>query len=599
MNGMSLSIRIRLSVMMFLQYMMLAVWSVPLAAYLTNIGIEGIYKATILSSMALGCLVAPIICMIADRHFASQKVLTALNFGCAVLFFLAAWQTNQMSLFVILLLGMFCYMPTWSLTNAIAMTHAPSEKFPQIRVFGSIGWVASGVFSFVAGWKVFGQTKIDGTSIPMLCGAGTALVTALINLTLPDTPPPAKGKESSIVDALGLRAMTLMKDFNFALFALVSMFVMIPFTMYWSYGSQFLQDMGFDKITITMNWGQFVEMFVMLLVPIALARYGAKWTMVVGLIALLVRYIAFWFGGQYDQTLLYYVGILVHGVIFGFFFVGGQVYVDKKAPPEIRAQAQGLIVLVCFGMGMLIGNFTNGAFIDYNAAKSEPVVAGYRIPKTSPSDRSTIPNADLSAVRLYGRALSDVEVSILSARDFQEDDKTVERPTNAASEPVSLADGLLASGDDLSAIAGTTPQTGLTFSAIVSLPEGKKPISGTLFAIGVGDDATVLGVEENKLFWRTGASRIAQKVPMPRGNDDAGNPKSVHVTATYDGKLIKLYTNGNLYRRVDWNTIWLITMGISVLLLAVLMLFFRDDIKKAGEPETASQGPVQQQLKEA
>ncbi|MHC4085628.1 MAG: MFS transporter, partial [Planctomycetota bacterium] len=249
MNGMSISIRIRLSVMMFLQYMMLAVWSVPLAAYLTNMGVEGIYKATILSSMALGCLVAPIICMIADRHFASQKVLTALNFGCAVLFFLAARQTNPMSLFVILLLGMFCYMPTWSLTNAIAMTHAPSEKFPQIRVFGSIGWVASGVFSFVAGWKMFGQTKIDGTSIPMLCGAGTALVTALINLTLPDTPPPAKGKESSIVDALGLRAMTLLKDFNFALFVLVSMFVMIPFTMYWSYGSQFFLDMGFEKIT--------------------------------------------------------------------------------------------------------------------------------------------------------------------------------------------------------------------------------------------------------------------------------------------------------------------------------------------------------------
>ncbi|MDH4238995.1 MAG: MFS transporter, partial [Phycisphaerae bacterium] len=98
MNGMSISIRIRLSVMMFLQYMMLAVWSVPLAAYLTNMGVEGIYKAAILSSIGLGCLASPIICMIADRHFASQKVLTILNFGCAVLFFLAARQTNPMML---------------------------------------------------------------------------------------------------------------------------------------------------------------------------------------------------------------------------------------------------------------------------------------------------------------------------------------------------------------------------------------------------------------------------------------------------------------------------------------------------------------------
>jgi nucleoside transporter len=587
----STSIRIRLSVMMFLQYMMLAVWSVPLAAYLTNMGLEGIYKATILSSMALGCMVAPIICMIADRHFASQKVLTVLNFGCAILFFLAARQTEPMALFVVLLLGMFCYMPTWSLTNAIAMANYPSDKFPQIRVFGSIGWVASGVFSFVAGWKLFGEKIIDGTSIPLMCGAATALVAAIINLTLPDTPPPAKGKESSIVDALGMRAMTLMKDFNFALFVLISMFVMIPFTIYWSYGSQFLQDMGFDKITITMNWGQFVEMFVMLLVPLALARKGAKWTMVIGLIALLARYVSFWFGGQYDQTLFYYVGILVHGVIFGFFFVGGQVYVDKKAPAEIRAQAQGLIVLVCFGLGMLIGNFTNQAFIDYNAAESEPVAAGYTMPTTPPSDRSTVPNVSLSTVAMYGRALSDDEISILNARDFDKDQEAVKELTDTAAEPVNLTNGLLASGDALSALASAAPQAGLTFSAVLTLPEGEDPVSGTLFAVGDGDDAVVLGVEDDRLFWRAGASRISQRVALPRGTDDDGNPNTMHVAASYDGELIKLYVNGSLYRRVNWKTIWLITTGISIALLAALAIFFRDDVRQAAQPASADQEP--------
>lgn len=588
----STSIRIRLSIMMFLQYMMFAVWSVPLAAYLTNMGVVGIYKATILSTMALGCLVAPIICMIADRHFASQKVLTVLNFGCAVLFFLAARQTSPLVLFVILLLGMFCYMPTWSLTNAIAMANYPSEKFPQIRVFGSIGWVASGVFSLVAGWKLFGQTKIDGTSIPLLCGAGTALVTALINLTLPDTPPPAKGKEASIVDALGLRAMTLLKDSNFALFALVSMFVMIPFTIYWSYGSQFLQDMGFDKITITMNWGQFVEMFIMLLVPLALARKGVKWALVVGLIAQLVRFIAFWFGGQYDQTLFYYVGILVHGVIFGFFFVGGQVYVDKKAPAEIRAQAQGLIVLICYGFGMLIGNFTNGAFIDYNSAKSEPVAAGYRIPMTSPSEKLTVPDVNLSSVTLYSRALSDDEVGVLNARDLIRNDKIVKQLTKAAAKPVNLTAGLLASGDSLSALAGAVLQADLTFSAVVSLPdlpEGEDAVMGTLLAIGDGEEAMVLGVENDKLFWRAGTSRISQRVALPRGNDDDDKPKRIHVAASYDGELIKLYINGDLYKRADWNTIWLITIGISIILLVALAAFFRNDVKQASQPASAEQ----------
>lgn len=360
----STSIRIRLSIMMFLQYMMFAVWWVPLAAYLTNMEIEGAYKAWILSVMPLGCLLAPVFCMVADRHFASQKILTVLNFGCALLFFLGARQTNPAAMFVILLLAMICYMPTWSLTNAIAMSNYPSEKFPQIRVFGSIGWVACAVFSLVAATSVFGKKIIDGTAIPLYCGAATALVAALLNLTLPNTPPPAKGKEASIVDALGLRALTLLKDRNFAIFILISMLVMIPFTMYFSLGSQFFESQGFKQVTATMNLGQFVEIFLMLLVPLALLKFGVKWTMVAGLVALAVRYFALWGGVAADQTFLYYIAILVHGIIFGFFFVGGQVYVDKKAPPEIRAQAQGLIVLICFGVGMLIGTFFNVELIE-------------------------------------------------------------------------------------------------------------------------------------------------------------------------------------------------------------------------------------------
>jgi nucleoside transporter len=364
MDAMPLNVRIRLSVMMFLQYMMFAVWWVPLAAYLTNMEVEGTYKAWILSVMPLGCLVAPVICMVADRHFASQKVLTALNFACAVLFFIGARQTSPPALFVILLLAMLCYMPTWSLTNAIAMANAPSEKFPQIRVFGSIGWVAAAVFSLLASTSVFGNKTIDGTAIPLYCGAGTALVAALLNLTLPNTPPPAKGKEASVVDALGLRAFGLMKDLNFALFIIISLLVMIPFTLYFSLGSQFFSSQGFKHVTATMNLGQLGEIFLMLLVPLALSRLGAKWTMVAGLGALAARYFALWGGVAANQTFLYYIAILVHGIIFGFFFVGGQVYVDKKAPPEIRAQAQGLIVLICFGVGMLIGTFFNVELIE-------------------------------------------------------------------------------------------------------------------------------------------------------------------------------------------------------------------------------------------
>lgn len=358
-----MGVRIRLSVMMFLQYMMFAVWWVPLAAYLKNLDVTSSYQAWILSVMPLGCLASPLICMVADRHFPSQRVLTALNLGCAAFFFVGARVTSPDWLFVVLLLGMCCYMPTWSLTNTIAMANYPPEKFPQIRVFGSIGWVASSVFALVAATSLFGQV-IDGTAIPLYCGAGTALVAAVLNLTLPNTPPPAKGQPASVVDSLGLRALTLLKDRNFALFILISLLTMIPFTLYFSLGSQFFESQGFQQVTATMNLGQLVEIFLMLLVPLSLMRFGVKWTMMGGLLALAVRYFALWGGVAGDQVGLYYVAILVHGIIFGFFFVGGQVYVDRKAPVAIRAQAQGLIVLICFGGGQLIGTFGSVELIE-------------------------------------------------------------------------------------------------------------------------------------------------------------------------------------------------------------------------------------------
>lgn len=356
-------VKIRLSVMMFLQYLMFAVWWVPLAAYLKNMDVSASYQAWILSVMPLGCLASPLICMVADRHFPSQRVLTVLNLGCALFFFLGARETEPQWVFLVLLLGMCFYMPTWSLTSAIAMANYPPEKFPQIRVFGSIGWVASAAFSLIAATSLFG-VKIDGTAIPLYCGAVTALIAAIFNLTLPNTPPPAKGQKSSLVDALGLRALTLLKDRNFAIFIVICLLTMIPFTLYFSLGSQFFESQGFTQVTATMNLGQLVEIFLMVLVPLALMRWGAKWTMIGGLAAMAIRYFALWGGVAADQEYLYYIAILVHGIIFGFFFVGGQVYVDKKAPPEVRAQAQGLIVLICFGVGMLAGTFGSVELIE-------------------------------------------------------------------------------------------------------------------------------------------------------------------------------------------------------------------------------------------
>lgn len=371
-------VRVRLSAMMFLQFMMFAVFWQQLAPYLdTFVDMSSWQKSLILSSMAIGCLASPIIGMVADRYFASQRVLFVVNVVGGALLFLAAVLKNPTLVFVVLLLYMLCYMPTWGLTSAIAMANSPAEKFPQIRVFGSLGWFSSVIFS-IAALYLFG-VKIDGTTlhgmnIPLICGGVVSLVGALVALTVPNTPPPAKGEPFSVVDALGLRSITLMKDGAFALFIIASLLVMIPFGMDWSYFGDFLGDKGFTLITWTTYLGRALEIIFMLFVPLALARMGVKWAMSVGLVALVARYAAYWGSDVLDQTWIMYMGILVHGLIYGFFFVGGQVYINKKAPKEIRAQAQGFIFLVTFGVGLILANFLNGKLIE--ALKVETTVNG-------------------------------------------------------------------------------------------------------------------------------------------------------------------------------------------------------------------------------
>lgn len=353
-----LSVYLRLSAMMFFQYMMFAVWWVPMAAYLVNLGVSRAMAAVILSSTALGSLASPLGGMLADRYFKGQHVLFVSNLVMAVMLLLAAYTSHPLGLFVILLVAMLFYMPTGALVSSIAMTHSPSEMFARIRVWGTIGWIMAGSFSLVSvSW--LGQ-DFDGTRLPFFFGSALALLTAMINLTLPDTPPRAKGQQATLLDVMGFRSLVMLKDRNFRVFLLLFFFSTIPFSMYWFYFSEYLQSTGYRLITVTMSVGQITEIFILLLVPMAIRRYGLRSTMLVGLVALVVRYLAFYLAGEQAALPWVMTGVAVHGVIFGFLHLGAQIYTDKKAPAALKAQAQGLTFFVSLGLGMLAGNFFSG-----------------------------------------------------------------------------------------------------------------------------------------------------------------------------------------------------------------------------------------------
>ena len=360
----SFSTAVQLCTMMFMQYMLSAVWWVPLAAYLSHtLKLEVYQVSLVLSAMAIGAMASSFIGAIADRYFAAEKILAVLNLLTGIFLLLAAQQTTFAPLMACVVLAMLCHMPTQSLTSTIAMSHTPSEQFPRIRMFGSVGWVASGIFSVIA-LHVMHLPAFDDTNLPMYCGAAVCFVAALLNLRLPHTPPTVDRKAGiSFMDVTGFSAFSLMRDKNYRTFLILTFLTIIPFNLYHVYGSMILADEQVQNITVTLNLGQLAEMFFLVITTSILVKTGIRNTLIFGMIALVVRYASFFIGAETGLQGFYYIGILVHGLIFGLFFVGGQVYTDKVASRSIKAQAQGLLFFLVWGVGFLIGTLWNGWLI--------------------------------------------------------------------------------------------------------------------------------------------------------------------------------------------------------------------------------------------
>lgn len=347
--------------MMFFQYFMFAVWWIPLAAYLSNMDLSRNLTALILSSMAFGSVVSPMVGMLADRYFNGKYVLAVSNMVVALMLLFAATASNPAWLFACLLVTMLFYMPTWALTSSITLANVPSDLFARIRVFGTIGWILSGVFSIIS--VRYLKLDFDGTNLPFFIGAALSVIAALVNLTLPGSPPKKDLKKATLLDIMGFRSVIMLRDRNFSVFLLLFFLSMIPFTMYWSYFSEYLFSSGYKLITITMGTGQILEMVILLTVPFFIRKFGLRNTMIAGLIALVVRYVAFYLAGDQASLLFVLIGTGVHGAIFGYYHLGSQIYTDKKAPAYLQSQAQGFIFFVTFALGLFAGNFICGWII--------------------------------------------------------------------------------------------------------------------------------------------------------------------------------------------------------------------------------------------
>ena len=360
--------------MMFLQYFTLGAWIVTLVKYLGSsselggLSFSPTQSAGIYSAFAIGGLVAPLFTgLLADRFVAAEQFLAVLHLIMAGLMAVAGYwcQLHEgpnanpslayWPLFGIMLAYCIACMASLTLTNVLGFRNLlnPKAKFGQIRLVGTFGWIVAGLILSVS----FNAISAG----PQYFAACSSLVFATYALTLPHTPP--KGHGLPFSEVFGLAAIKLFRDPAFVVFAIVAFACNAMNQFYAVFSNPYVTQLGVPRPEAVLTLGQWCEMGCMALAPFLLHRFGLKFVMALGLIGWVLRNGLLWWG---NVPLVIAVAIPMHGLSFAFFGMVGSIFVDREAPPHLRAGAQALVMIVTNGPALLLGNTIAGKMVAAN-----------------------------------------------------------------------------------------------------------------------------------------------------------------------------------------------------------------------------------------
>ncbi len=370
------SLKIKLSAFNFLQYFIWGAWYVSMGTYLANtLKFGGQEIGAAYGAFAIGSMISPfIVGLIADRYFASEKMLAALGILGGVVMCLLPRFTTFGSFYATLILYCALYAPTLALGNSLAFHNLADAKadFPRVKRFASVGWIAGGL--------VLSALKGEQSALQWYLAGGASIVCGLFALTLPHTPPRKTGAGIRLGEVLGLDALALLKKPAFAVFILCMFLICIPLYFYFVMMGIYLTELKWEHIAGKMTLAQVADVITLSLLPLILKRIGYKKTIVMGILAWAARY--FLLAGSVTPSAmaasLIFGAILLHGVCYDFLFIAGQLYVDDESNERIRGACQGFIAFILWGVGAFVGTMLAGKVLGlYTLTDAAGAVVGH------------------------------------------------------------------------------------------------------------------------------------------------------------------------------------------------------------------------------
>ena len=368
-KGEAMELKVRIAIMQFLQYYVWGAWMMTIGAWWFGTqGWSGAQFGAIFSTMGIASLFMPAITgIIADRWINAEKLYGLLHLGGGIMLFIVPFCPTPLTVFWAMLINMCFYMPTIALSVTIsysAMEDAGMDivkEYPPIRVFGTIGFI-------VAMWTI-SLSHLETSSWMFIIAGIASLILGFYSFTMPKCPPLGKST-GSFVSLMGLDAFKLFKNYKMAVFFLFSMLLGGALQLTNAYGDTFLHSfadivhfkdsIAVEYPAIIMSISQMSETFMILLVPFFLRRFGIKKVMMLSMFAWVLRFGLFGFGNPGGGLWMIVLSCIIYGLAFDFFNISGQLYTELKAPPSIRASAQGLFMFMTNGVGAVLGSSISG-----------------------------------------------------------------------------------------------------------------------------------------------------------------------------------------------------------------------------------------------